>query len=544
MPNTGKPSQDCHLCRKRRVKCDLARPGCQRCVKYGVECPGYRDQAELVFRNADPSTVRKRKKRAAEHDDAQSSRSASPGSVSATGSGAGSRPESGSSTPSFSASADDLDTPFIFSAECKDLVPTSKSAPWPSYQVAVPKSMAEHWTSHSVPILLNVYSTLDFLNNTYQQNPRDGPLVWAAHLFSRTYVTNIRYPTAIYRSSELETQRELGTYLGKTLSSVAAALKDPKGAFRDDVLATVWILSNYELLVGSLSRMEPLSPWHLHARGLYSILKTRGTAPLYTSDGRTAFWPSYNMVQVQALVSNTECPPESDEWLGIVRDNLYEGEASTLCVSVFVVKCAHVQARIFTILSTRDFGAAEAEYRELVDEMDLADAEFVQSAAGLHDTAHELDAYMRNLYHSAVVKGYHYIQLMANFLTHYAPSTLTLEELRARRDACLEKTQLAAQEILDSVPWILGPLASGKDKSPKVLFDALKMVWPLTSVYVVSTTLPEQRVQAEVALVFIGKEVGVRQALKTYPAGLALPPESQRPLETAAYDGASWAAAG
>lgn len=31
------------------------------------------------------------------------------------------------------------------------------------------------------------------------------------------------------------------------MSSVAAALKDPKGAFRDDVLATVWILSNYEV---------------------------------------------------------------------------------------------------------------------------------------------------------------------------------------------------------------------------------------------------------------------------------------------------------
>ncbi|UNI14994.1 hypothetical protein JDV02_001569 [Purpureocillium takamizusanense] len=537
MPNTGKPSQDCHLCRKRRVKCDLARPGCQRCVKYGVECPGYRDQTELVFRNADPSTVRKRKKRVAEHDDAQSSRSASPGSGSGSGSrsasaaGSGTRPGSGSSTPSLSVSADDLDAPFIFSAECKDLVPASESAPWPSYRAAVPKSMAEHWTSHSVPILLNVYSTLDFLNNAYQQNPRDGPLVWAAHLFSRTYVTNIRYPTAVYRSSELETQRELGTYLGKTLSTVAAALKDPKGAFRDDVLATVWILSNYELLVGSLSRMDCFSPWHLHARGLYSILKTRGIAPMYTAEGRTAFWPSYNMVQVQALVSNTECPPESDEWLGIVRDTLYKDEAYTLYVSVFVVTCARVQARMFTILNTRDFAAANAEFQMLMDELDRADAEFMRSAAGLHDTAQELDAYMRNLYHSAVVKGYHYVQMMANFLTHYAQSELTREELRARRDACVEKTQLAAQEILNSVPWILGPLASGKDKSPRVLFDALKMVWPLTSVYVVSTTLPEQREGAEVALVFIGKEVGVRQALKTYPGAISLlPPEALRPL--------------
>lgn len=71
--------------------------------------------------------------------------------------------------------------------------------------------------------------------------------MWAAHLFSRTYVTNVRYPVHVCNESALETQRELGTYMGKTLSAVNAALNDPAGAFRDDVLATVWILANYEV---------------------------------------------------------------------------------------------------------------------------------------------------------------------------------------------------------------------------------------------------------------------------------------------------------
>lgn len=128
--------------------------------------------------------------------------------------------------------------------------------------VALPPSLSEHWTTHSVPILLNVYSTLDFLNNTYRTNPRDGPLVWAAHLFSRTYVTNIRYPTSIHKDSEAETQRELGTYLGRTLSSVGAALKSSQGAFRDDVLATVWILSNYEVGPSVMTRRWP-NVWRL-----------------------------------------------------------------------------------------------------------------------------------------------------------------------------------------------------------------------------------------------------------------------------------------
>jgi len=34
-------SGNCHTCRQRRVKCDKARPVCQRCVKAGYHCQGY-----------------------------------------------------------------------------------------------------------------------------------------------------------------------------------------------------------------------------------------------------------------------------------------------------------------------------------------------------------------------------------------------------------------------------------------------------------------------------------------------------------------------
>lgn len=111
----------------------------------------------------------------------------------------------------------------------------------------IPQSLNEHWTSHSIPILLNVYYTLDFLHDTYKKSSPQGPLLWATHLFARTYITNLRYPTAIDNSSVEKTDKELGAYLGKTLSSVSAALKTPDGAMRDDVLATVWILTNYEV---------------------------------------------------------------------------------------------------------------------------------------------------------------------------------------------------------------------------------------------------------------------------------------------------------
>ena len=48
------------LCVRRRVRCDEGRPGCQKCVTYGAECPGYDRSLKFV---AGKHYVRKRKQR-------------------------------------------------------------------------------------------------------------------------------------------------------------------------------------------------------------------------------------------------------------------------------------------------------------------------------------------------------------------------------------------------------------------------------------------------------------------------------------------------
>lgn len=236
-----------------------------------------------MFRNANPTIAKKRKKRTQEAFASESS--------------ASEHLTSDSNASSSSASPDpfqgELDA--VLSASESQAVVTRNGAMFVQFPLSKP--LNEHWTAHSVPILLDAYSTLQFLNNMYSSCPPDGPLMWAAHLFARTYVTNIRYPTAIQHESVAETQRELGHYMAKTLSAVNSALQTSEGAWRDDVLATVWVLANYELLVGSIgSPAHMISPWHLHARGMYSILKSRGIENLRTETGRTAFWSSFHIV--------------------------------------------------------------------------------------------------------------------------------------------------------------------------------------------------------------------------------------------------------
>ncbi|KAK0646222.1 hypothetical protein B0T16DRAFT_328227 [Cercophora newfieldiana] len=55
----GKASQNCQSCRTRRIKCDKVRPQCTQCVRVGKQCPGYRDQLSLMFRDESAKVVQK-----------------------------------------------------------------------------------------------------------------------------------------------------------------------------------------------------------------------------------------------------------------------------------------------------------------------------------------------------------------------------------------------------------------------------------------------------------------------------------------------------
>ncbi|KAL6245376.1 hypothetical protein RBB50_007375 [Rhinocladiella similis] len=48
---SGRPSDACHACRKKRLKCDQLRPGCSQCARKRILCPGYRSTSELRIRN-------------------------------------------------------------------------------------------------------------------------------------------------------------------------------------------------------------------------------------------------------------------------------------------------------------------------------------------------------------------------------------------------------------------------------------------------------------------------------------------------------------
>lgn len=225
-----------------------------------------------------------------------------------------------------------------------------------------------------------------------------------------------------------------------------------------------------------------------------------------------------------------ECPQESEEWLGILADIPGAADHFGLAVSRFVVNIAYVQARVLKIMRGRDFTTASAEFERLMGMVDDAEKVMTAHFESSPEFLHIMDPYMYNMYSAACVKGYSLVLIYANFLTHHPASPVSLGTLRALRTRCKKIVRTNAQSIIDSLHITLDPLRSVKDRSPRTLFDALKLVWPLTAVFLMQSTLLEQRNKAEQALQFIGHEIGVRQALKVYPGNLDLPLEARSPL--------------
>ncbi|KAF9770416.1 hypothetical protein IL306_012040 [Fusarium sp. DS 682] len=239
------------------------------------------------------------------------------------------------------------------------------------------------------------------------------------------------------------------------------------------------------------------------------------------------------MVQVRCLLLSLECPPESQEWFAAIKETLHPGEELAVEVSDYICKMCYVQKRMLDIIRARGFDTAALEYYNLVGIIFQAEDYFTTFNASYHHIDEVFNPYLRNMLNSARVKGYHVILSYANFLTHHPNAPIPMHELKVLRSHCVYRVRDSATHVMESVDRHLDPASFRNNPSPRTVFDALKLIWPLTAVYLVPSTLDEQSEAAGKSLQFIGRELGVRQGLKVNKGESTLPPEAEAPSELA-----------
>ncbi|TID05034.1 hypothetical protein CH35J_003006 [Colletotrichum higginsianum] len=506
MPNTGKPSPNCHLCRQRRVKCDLARPQCQRCIKYGVLCPGYRDDQDLLFQHTDAAAYERRRRKCQQQNLPLSATD----TLEVITFTSVSSPSSASSWESDNSAFRSVGTP-----------------PLPLL-----RPVRQHWTAESVPLVIGLYSGLDFLPGLFRGVGQDHCLRLAAHVFTRAYVINRFRPQTDYR--------ELSMFLGNALASVQNAIMSPSTCTSDSTIIAVWLLGNYELMMGGLERRSfvtsqdrgyaPETPWHIHGSGILSLMRARGDRQLYTKAGRQIFWTMHNMIQIQHTITNTPCPPEFDHWLNVIEQTLQPAEALFLHTGRYISSACSLLSRLIPIVRNVDLKRACAEYDQLLFECDLAElvmSEWMRTSPEYQVDPGPVHTYFWDSWRSARIKLHHMIILLANLVEHVPDCAFDCGALQSRRRLSAEIIAVSGRDIVDGIPPSLGGKSPASDpRSPATYLEAVRLVWPLSHVYVIPTAPRHLRIAAKAALLRIGKENGILSALRPRAGGALFPSEA------------------
>lgn len=200
-------------------------------------------------------------------------------------------------------------------------------------------------------------------------------------------------------------------------------------------------------------------------------------------------------------------------------------------IAIFLTKVAQCQARTAEIVLQRDSATATAEYGHLFRCLTEAENDLGTFVSSWDRQSHDSDDFMMVMHLASIVKAWNIMFLLTNLSTHDPKSKIPLEVWYKRREYCLGRVRDAAWKILAAAPDLIADLMRKKYNVFDALFQALKLVWPLTAVRLMPSTLPHQKAQAAQHLLLIGRQLGVRQATRSYSMVDGIPDEARRPKE-------------
>ncbi|KAL6400049.1 C6 transcription factor [Ilyonectria robusta] len=227
----GKRSTGCMRCRKRKVKCDEGRPTCERCKKYGRECPGYDNRLIIRFENQHRS----------------------PNTIPDSGRNQNRLPDGGHSALDDAGLSPALSSPAASSAATSTW---SLEPPWEDVAVA------HFFDQHVIEPRLGSLGHLEFLPGLYHNSPADSCL--------RTSLNAVANLSLYYSSKSPPLQINARRLHHEALLSMNSTLQNPDESSLDDTLAAAMLLSLFEDIDGARPGVS-----NSHISGMVSLIQLR-----------------------------------------------------------------------------------------------------------------------------------------------------------------------------------------------------------------------------------------------------------------------------
>ncbi|KAK8069240.1 hypothetical protein PG994_005856 [Apiospora phragmitis] len=274
----GKPSRGCQMCRTRRIKCDETKPTCNQCAKSRRQCPGYKDEFDLVFRNETQATERRARK-------ANKKALAKAGKLDGEG-----------SEGSF----------VLDSAVAKEVVKSPmEQAIIPALSVPVETQASCHFVSNFV-LMPSHGSTRGFMDFLVPMIKSEGPESHLQRAFNACSMALINNRLA---SRNRFADKALNEYT-QALMGTNQALRDPEQQKTDSTLAAVLLLGLFENIT---AKQIGMLAWGSHIEGAIQLVKQRGRKQLRTKNGLMLFVAVRTQMIIHTLTTG-KAPIMGVEW--------------------------------------------------------------------------------------------------------------------------------------------------------------------------------------------------------------------------------------
>jgi hypothetical protein len=277
------------------VQCDETKPTCNQCAKSRRQCPGYKDDFDLVFRNETQATERRARR-------AVNSKKVSAQITFAN-------QQSTFSTTTQHDGSDNSQALILSNSDMSSLFAPLETISIP-YEQQAPCFFV---TNYVFTPIKTSKGHFDFLEPMLEKESPGSHLSLAFAAVSMASLAN--RPNS--RGRMLYAQA-VGSYT-KALKAVNLALQNPALQKTDQTLAAILLLGFFETIA---SERTSAMAWYSHVDGAVQLVKMRGKKQLRTKVGNSLFQYVRAQMSVSCMSGSKTPPLGVDWWLGEQKDDV------------------------------------------------------------------------------------------------------------------------------------------------------------------------------------------------------------------------------
>ncbi|ESZ98783.1 hypothetical protein SBOR_0832 [Sclerotinia borealis F-4128] len=508
-----------HVERRRQELCDAIPTGCTQCKNAGRQCPGYRSQVDLIFREETNNVIKKSKVKHEKAAKQRNSESVCP-----------------SSTAPYSITTSRTSNREISPRDIVSRIPQPRQVISVNYLNITPsiedRATAFFLSNYVIGDHGPTRGHLDHISDLYESDSIDDNLVAAVQAVGLAGYSHSAKAPHLMNQARVQYARSL--HLTNT------ALQSPTAVKKDSTLLAILILGIFETITGR--NQKSMKAWAEHVHGAAAVIKLRGPEAIRSNGGIRLLAQVTSSLLISCIQRDIPLPKYIVEMSGFAQNNMKNIDPAWVAQRTMID---------YTAFNARYHAGYYTDPHDLLTEAEALDERFLAFSTNVpkgweYSTVHTeddpdivFDGYYHIYYDHWVAQIWNAIRELRILLNETVREVLLKDfasptpyllgpEYAERFQICTEIMYQLQAEILASVPQQVGytarnvtptqPWSGFKvdgfgEEFPVVRFSGgYFLIWPLFLVGNLRISTPEVRAFCVQKLRYIGTQMGIEHA--------------------------------